>query len=213
MFHFLKEIDYRAPSVRSLIATNLALLVVAMILQWSVYEMVMVFWVENLVIGVFFIIKIYNAITEGSKIGFTSIFLGLAVCGFFCLHYMFFCFGHAVFIIALLGDGSLDGGPISGTLSAIDPLIFWISFGLLFISHGISYKTNFLDKGENRKVEMKDLMMGPYRRILLVQFFVLVCGVLFVIGFLFIEGRPNSLLFLPAFVLLKIVVDLRQHFI
>jgi hypothetical protein len=108
----IKDIDLKAPSVISLIAVNLIIMIIALIFSWSVFDVVIVFWIENLVIGFYNLIKIGYASgeernKEGKDVtppGCFKIFL----IPFFMVHFFGFCFGHGLFLIFLFSGLTED---------------------------------------------------------------------------------------------------------
>lgn len=203
---FLNRINLRSPSVISLILVNLLLLVIAIILQWSAYEMVLAYWIENLVIGFYFLLKIgYSFLTNKHKADGLMTGLAIFFMAFFCVHYGMFCLGHGVFIVALIGQQSINDGLFFGVFNAIDPKLFWITIVLMFISHGISFFTRFIRGKEANIQKIGYVMFAPYKRIILVHVYIMLCG------FLLVFLELDNALFMTVFVLLKIGFDLKQH--
>lgn len=210
---FLQEIDYKRPSIVSLILVNVVLLALALIQQWSVFMVVFVFWIENVIIGFFNILKMLKAQpapVDPAKAEGAEVMLNNTGCGkyffafFFMIHYYAFCAGHVVFIFVLfLGD--LFGG-IKGHMEMAD----WINIGIgavgIFISHAISFGTNYIGKKEYENVNLKSLMMSPYKRIVLVHVFIIGAG------FVLTSGEGVSWLLLALFMIGKTIIDLRQHY-
>lgn len=67
--------------------------------DWPVFTVLALYWVENVVIGVFNVIRMLIA---GARTG--QVAGGVGMAGFFAVHYGFFCAGHAVFLLALFGQ-------------------------------------------------------------------------------------------------------------
>jgi hypothetical protein len=108
-----------------LVLANLIPLYGVMSLGWSVFSILILYWFENVIIGVFTFLKIWKA--EGSDAGEKVFFLG-----FFPMHYGIFTLVHGIFLIAFF-----IGAAISWT---------GVVFGIftLIISHGLSFLGNYI---------------------------------------------------------------------
>ena len=53
------------PPVLALVAANLVPLYGVLFLGWEVFQVVLLFWMENVVVGVFFILRLLTARPEG----------------------------------------------------------------------------------------------------------------------------------------------------
>ena len=211
------------PSAIVLLAANSLPLFGVLLFDWSVFDIVFFYWAENVVIGVINVARILTSggdivspddlPSEGRKLprvrGGTQMALAasaavrvgragkafLAV--FFAVHYGFFCFGHQQFVIGMFGDGRSVGDVIA------DPVI---GIGLLAIggSHLFSFFSNYLGKGENRRMSAAMLMTRPYGRIIVLHITIIVGGFLVMLA-------DSPVLLLVALVVIKTVVDLWQH--
>ena len=202
----LRGIDWRQPSVISLILANLVPVFGVLFLHWQVFPLMFLFWSENLVIGVFNILKMLaNRAPTTSREGTPpKIFL----IPFFCVHYGMFCIGHGVFIFAMFGGDNLAGSPLTP-----DPGDFWriaqenklvLALLCLVASHGISFVTNYIRKGEYRQVTLNNLMSQPYGRIV-------VTHVAIILGGFLMQALHSPTPGLLLLVLLKILLDLRGY--
>ena len=79
-----------------------------------------------------------------------------------------------------------------------------LSFLALFVSHGISFFQNFIGRTEYVDRDIRKQMNEPYDRILIMQFSLLLGGVLAV-------AFDSALPILLLLILLKIVTDFRAH--
>ncbi len=185
------------PSQISLIVANLIPLIGVLFFDWKLYPIILLYWCENLVIGVFNIAKMARATGVASS-GFTmndkpytpDMKTGLIV--FFVLHYGIFLVVHGAFVSILFGsDGDIRGG-------------FSIALLGLFISHGISYVTNYIKTKEYERVSAPDLFIEPYRRVIILHVVILFGGMIAKL-----LGAPiGALIILIA---IKIWVDLKKH--
>lgn len=215
-----------------MVAANLLPLFGVVFLGWSTFNVVFLYWMENVVIGIINVLKMitcqpsldaikekyadrFAGITEeqqaqleqmaddGSLVSLgTKIFL----IPFFAFHYGFFCFGHLIFITLMLGGGGIMGG--GNPFDRIDNIN--VTFGLalsvvaLFVSHLVSYFTNFLGKEEYRNTAAPILMFLPYARIVVLHVAIVLSGF-----FTLMLGQPIWLLVL--LVIGKIILDLTMH--
>ena len=118
-----------------------------------------------------------------------------------------FTFVHGVFVVGLFGGQFRQGAPFP------DGAVFWrlleenhLGWAVLglTLSHGISFATNFLGRGEFRQAALRDLMQQPYGRVVVLH--VAILGGAFLMAAL---GSPVwGLLLLVA---LKITLDVRAH--
>jgi hypothetical protein len=78
------------------------------------------------------------------------------------------------------------------------------TFFLIFLSHGISYLTNYIGNKEYENTSLAELMIKPYKRIFITHFVVLIV-------FILLKDSGNSIL--PAIILIvvKSIGDLIFH--
>jgi hypothetical protein len=92
-----------------LIGANVLLLAGVLYWQWSVAEIVLLYWVENLVIGAIHVLRILFASPEGwgsadsavQSTGGERLAAKIALAAFFVVHYGAFCAGHGMFLAAI----------------------------------------------------------------------------------------------------------------
>lgn len=185
------------PNEKNLILTNVLIpLLGTLLFNWSLSSILFFYWFENVVVGIFNVVKIYKATGTFS----TAKFNGKpyspernskgSIAGFFILHYGLFTFIHGTFIAVIFGQ------PEMSTLS------FLLSFALLVFTHWRTYKTEFVDTLEYTKVSPADLFIYPYPRIFILHL-VIIFGAIPVL----LLGAP--LITLCLLVFLKTYVDLR----
>ncbi len=177
----------------TLIFFNLIPLYGVLFLGWDQFSIILLYWAENLIIGIFTIAKM-------SVVGHFPRILPPIL--FFIVHYGGFMFGHLIAIITLFGPRSGNfffGGNMFSYFALIKISIF-----ALFIQHAISFITNFIGKKEYIGMKPTDLFFsGVYNRIVIVHVTILFGAFL---GFL-IPGAAGIL----VMVVLKILVDLWAH--
>jgi len=172
-----------------LVAANLLPLAGVFYFGWTVYEILLLFWAENLIIGFYTVMRfvtVYRRTGDGSA---------LWLAPFFCVHYGLFTLVHGAFVVAMFRPDTHDGGQASG---------LWLPLLALLASHGASYVMHFIGNREYRDKTARDLMGAPYRRVMILHVTIIAGG--FVVTWL---GQPIHALAL--LVVLKIVIDLATH--
>jgi hypothetical protein len=206
-----------------LVAVNLLPLVGVMQWGWSVFDIVFLYWCENLIIGGVVVLKMVfcfpdlksGAITI-AKAGGRKITLPvdklpaaamqlikLILVPFFIFHYGMFCMGHGVFIFALFDDAALAGADTVDIIKVLNGPLLWALVALL-VSHLCSFFSNYLANGEFRRTSPPELMMSPYSRIIVMHLTILGGA-----GLTLFLGSPLYLLVL--LIVLKILLDVRAH--
>jgi hypothetical protein len=204
------------PVQAALVLANLVPLAGVLFLGWDALALLLLYWLENLVIGAFTLLRMLRA--GGVK--------ALGIGAFFAFHYGFFCAIHGVFVLSISAIGS-DTDPAASLfpddgLLALFPfmllanLIGWIHAqmpALLFlpmlgfvVSHGLSFIEYQLNRGEDEGRSAQQIMGDPYRRIVLMHVAILAGA-----GLIVSAGAGSAVPMLLALVALKTVLDLAQH--
>ncbi|MGD9055674.1 MAG: DUF6498-containing protein, partial [Desulfobacterales bacterium] len=181
-----------SPSIIALMVANLVPLIGVVFLGWDAAAIVLLYWIENLIVGFFNILRMLLVKVESRSKQFQKLFM----IPFFCVHFGGFCAVHGVFLLVLFKIGSPDEA-MADSGAWIGPLIFiqllygvvmqlwhgrppgleWPAVGL-FVSHGISFIKNFINGQQYLLLKMKDIMMRPYKRIMLMHLAIIFGGVL-----------------------------------
>ncbi len=189
-------------SLATLVLANLLPLAGVLLFGWSAFEVLILFWAENVVIGG------YNLLRMLAVLLLRRDWAILAVAPFFAVHYGLFCAGHSVFLVGAfappdLRDQATSALPalfLSGALAV--PLL------ALIASHGVSFLANFLWAGEWRHVDAKTLMGAPYPRIMILH-------VTIIVGMILVQALGAPVAAVALLVVIKIAVDtfahLREH--
>jgi len=187
----------------ALVGANLVPLAGVLFFGWAVFPVVFVFWAENVVIGVFNVLKLITASVRSDADLGARFFL----VPFFCVHYGMFCFVHGVFVVVLFGRGQIEMHGPPGPALFLEALsgqgLGWAVAGLA-VSHGISFVSNFLLGGERDRVILARLMVQPYGRIVVLHLAILGGGFL-------VMALGSPWYGLALLVLLKIGLDVRAH--
>jgi len=225
-------------SVAALIAANLVPLVGVLAFGWSTLNVVLLYWMENVVIGVINVLKMVtcwpgpgaminapaaklvdqhedeNTQSAGDSGGGTDMALQaskLFLVPFFTVHYGGFCLGHGMFICIVLGgsfSSSMLGNPLDIGLQAFQSTGMKLGVLALAVSHFVSYCVNFLGRGEYRRTSPPALMFRPYARIVVLHVAIVFSGF-----FILVLDSPNWLLVLLVVgkTLLDLAVHLMEH--
>lgn len=188
-------------SLGMLIGMNLVPLGGAIFAGWEVGFILLVYWAENVVLGVINVGKL--AMAQGGTGRFNPACIPLIP--FFMVHYGMFCFVHGIFVLVLGQGGKMGGGfnPFSALVGQFSGDLLWPVLGLA-VSHGVSFWQNYLGKGEYKERTAPAQMIAPYGRIVILHVVILFGG--FVV---MLFGSPLPLLIL--LVLIKIAIDLGLH--
>ncbi|GGK40189.1 DUF6498-containing protein [Salinarimonas ramus] len=178
----------------ALVAANLVPLAGVLLGGWRVFDVLILFWAENVVIGVLNVARMVIVSLRGER-------GGLAMAGFFCLHYGIFTLVHGIFLVTLFGPSGAD--PFTGLVALATPALAWPLLALA-ASHGVSFIANFVVGGEMDRTDTGTLMAAPYGR-------VVVLHVAIIFGGFAVTASGAPILALALLVGLKILVDLGAH--
>lgn len=188
-------------SLALLVAANLLPLAGVLLWDWDVFFLLLLFWCENVVIGLFGIARLVVAADRDTVV--TGLFHPL----FFLVHYGGFMFGHFMVLFGMytghieeLGESATPADYYSLVIENLN----WVAVAALFISHGWSFVENFMGRNEHARLSPMQAMALPYRRMVITHI-ALIFG-----GFFLIEqGQPLAGLVL--LVIMKIVLDVTFH--
>ena len=163
----------------------------------------LLYWSENVIVGFYNVLRLLTCQPEEKGFWIAKFFM----IPFFIVHYGVFTGVHGIFVVTLFNQGLLESAGGS------DPEILWqtirqsnlyVVMAALFLSHGYSFVTNYLGKGEYRRVTLNKLMIQPYGRIVLLH-------VTIIIGGFLMMALRSPVIGLLFFILLKIIMDLVAH--
>lgn len=193
----------------ALVVSNLLPLFGVLFFGWNLFELVFLYWVENIIIGAFNVVRMITvAVANRQERGCGT----LMSIPFFIFHYGAFCAGHGVILWELFGPGLLGNSSITGgfvglfgqALSRETVTGLGVAATSIAISHGIAYVTKFLCTGEYRQVTMEDTMLSPYDGIFRLHIAIIIGGVI-----VSILQQPAAAIVL--LVLIKFYIDLKLH--
>jgi len=197
-----KEMEKPA-SAWVLVAANLVPLAGVLFWGWNVFALLVLFWMENVVVGVLFVLRMLCADPEDAALWLGKLFM----VPFFCFHYGMFTAIHGTFVFSLFGEGDY---PVQG-LQVLEPAAraasnygLWLPIAVLVASHFFSFLWNYLYRGEFRSAQLSALMTRPYLRVVVLHIAIILGG----IGAMALGSPVWALLVLLA---VKIGLDLRAH--
>jgi hypothetical protein len=188
------EAELSPLSTVALIIANLVPLAGVWLLGWDIGEIMLLYWAESGIIGLF------NLLKMAMVGGWATLFFG----PFFLGHYGGFMAVHLLFVYTFFVKGLHGGADISVSEVTGHFVALWPALLALTASHGISFVVNFLGRREYTETTIQKQMAEPYSRIIIMHLTIIFGGFV-------VMGLGSSL---PALLLLmgaKIVVDLRAH--
>ena len=189
------------PSLLALGLANALPIAGVLLLGWKVFPLVLLYWLENVVVGGFNVGKLLLARPQEPAYSVGKLFL----IPFFIFHFGMFTLLHGVFVFALFGAKTL---PRFDSLAELPAAIhaYHLGWGVLalVVSHGLSFYWNYFQNGEYRRASLPILMMQPYARLVVLHLAVLFGG-----WIVLTLGSP--LLALLVLVALKTAADVRAH--
>ena len=105
-------------SVLALIVANLVPLYGVFRLHWPVFPILLLFWMENVVVGVFNVFKMLVASPAEPATWLTK----SVMIPFFCVHYGMFTLVHGIFVFVLFGGYATSGASFPDSGSVVDAI-------------------------------------------------------------------------------------------
>lgn len=189
------------PSLIALVIANAIPLVGVLFLGWTVFPLVLLYWLENLVVGGFNVAKLLLAQPRQPAYWLGKAFL----VPFFLVHFGGFTYIHGVLVMAFFGPKTAQ--PFDLLTTVPDAIrVNHLGWGLLslVVSHGLSFYWNYLKSGEYQRASLNALMAQPYGRVMVLHMTVLFGG-----WVVMLLGSP--LFALVVLVALKTAADWRAH--
>ena len=195
-------------AVVALVVANLIPLIGVLFFGWSVWNILVIYWLENGIVGLINVLKMAVATGDEVTPGVTFMVNGrpatsatkMGLIPFFIVHYGIFWFVHGIFVLTLPAFFSLMSD--DGMTLDLGPVVF-AAVGLA-ISHGLSFWWNFLHGGEYRRTAAAALMFAPYKR--LVALHITIIFGAFAVMF---TGTPAAAV--AVLVAIKTAIDLGLH--
>lgn len=191
------------PSQVALVLANAVPIVGVVFLGWTVFPLLLLYWLENVVVGGFNVLKMLFAHPAEPVYWAGKLFL----IPFFMVHFGGFTFVHGVLVVAFFGPKGVGTQPFD-LLTTVPPAIRanHLGWGLLSLvaSHGFSFYWNYVKNGEYQRASLQALMGQPYGRVMVLHLTVLFGG-----WIVMLLGSPVTTLII--LIALKTAADWRGH--
>lgn len=159
---------------------------------WSVFHLLLLYWMETIVIGFYTILRQFRI----------SSFQALGPIVMFIMHFGFFLFLHFLFLTFVYGQ---DYRPhtIIPPVSVVAPIFLALRISIisLFLNHGIAFVKEVVGDYVDQKIDPFWMMMRPYGRIILLQ-------VTLILGSFLIAHFQQPVLGLVLLISLKTLVEI-----
>jgi hypothetical protein len=169
---------YRDPLSLVSLAVDLMPVIAVFAFGWGATPLVALYWLENLVIGAFTILRMIGT----ALASFVSLAMALFMVPFFFFHYGMFCFVHGIFIhIFAAGEdgGAFEPVPLIEWALGTAPEMLWFVAAIIVVS-ALYYAFDFLWGGEYKASNPQQEMFSPYGRIVTLHIAILLgAGVAF----------------------------------
>jgi hypothetical protein len=154
-----------------------------LVLGWSPFVVMALFWFENVVVGVCNVVRM---LVTGARLGTGGMIGGIALAAFFTVHYGLFTTVHGMFVALLFGSGELgrgatDGGLAGPVLAMARYLLAerdgWLAALAIVLVHA-SGLAQWLVRTREAPPALKELMGAPYGRIVILHVTLIASGFL-----------------------------------
>jgi hypothetical protein len=175
----------------SLLLANAVTIALALLQDWAIGTVLAVYWFQSVTIGLFTLVRLLGITAGGDG---RERLKGIALAGFFAVHYGLFHFVYLVFIVAFV---------LSGAYGIADPLGIAVGCAVFFVNHLVS----FIWYRPREEASPEAIFAEPYARIVPMHLTIIFGG--FVTAML--PGAAGTRLVLLVFLLLKTAADLVAH--
>lgn len=233
---FRDSFERYSSSAWALVLANVSPLLGVVLFGWDAFDLVALYWAENVIIGAINVLKIVSCSPDAQRLVLGNVdpddklnrgrmerSRGNSVATlrwanqaskfffvpFFVVHYGLFCFVHGAFIFTIFNREARGFGPFGGFdnfLSVISEQYLWWCVAALAASHLWSFAVNYVGRGEYRRTAVPILMFQPYGRIVILHVAILIGGFI-----AFILG--SNVLVLLVLIIGKTLLDLSLHLV
>ncbi len=155
---------YRDPLSWVSLSVDLLPVLAVFAFGWAATPLVALYWLENLVIGVFTIARMVGTALASA----VNLVMATLTVPFFFFHYGMFCFGHGVFLQAFAtggGAGPPDPAGLIRWALGTAPEMLWFVGAIAAVS-GLYLVVDFFGRGDYRTSNPGAEMFSPYGRII-----------------------------------------------
>jgi hypothetical protein len=140
------------PPLILLVIVNLLPIAGALLFDWSLFALLLLYWGENGIVGLYTIAKMLNASKQG-ELGKSRSYLII----FYITHYSTFWVLHGVALVFVL---QTFGASVNGA-----GVLFFATLALYAVQHAMSHKMNWLGQREFERISSTHTMALPYVRV------------------------------------------------
>lgn len=220
-----EALSYLELKKSEIIISSLLLIVVNLIpvagvtwLDWDPRMVLLLYWAETGIIGVFNIMKmLYQGYSGGVGEFFFSLFLSVI----FTVHYGIFMAGHGIYLFAILFtpitkresmseeqmdsiiEKTIDDLQVTNAWEFINSE--WFTLALLVVSHAVAFYLFVIKESKSDEGALGETMFAPYKRITLMHVLIIFGAMLMMVF------NGDISVFIYLFIALKIIFDLRAH--
>ena len=159
----------------ALALSNLVPLIGVLLGYWSAFDVIFLYWFENIIIGLFAFCRMTIRPDNSALFAIG----GLFTAGFFCLHYGFFTYGHGVFVASFFEDQLIGSNNAVGD-GLVDVVGFMLSnrgVQLTLLAMFIAHLIEFIIAYKERKIDaIPAEMFKPYKRIIVLHIAIIFGG-------------------------------------
>ena len=185
----------------TLAISNIVPLIGVLLGYWNAFDIIFLYWLENIIIGIITLIRIIISPDSEGKAAAKNIFIAI----FFGLHYGFFTYGHGIFVASffeeqLIGSQQIaDQNIVSIAYFMLTQQAVQLTILAMFLAHLI----DLIFAYQSRKIaSAQQEMFKPYKRIIVLHMTIIFGGFL-------ATAFDNTLGIALVMIGLKIFYDLR----
>ncbi len=151
-------------------------------LGWRAEALVLLYWAENIVIGLATIVRL---VWSGARMGAIGIGLCLFLVPFFMVHYGMFCFGHGVFVFSFAQTVDLNAANFSPSPAAIFNMFetirtsfpgMTLALGLIALYQLTAAARDYWPASGKDYPDVMQEMFAPYGRIVTLHIAIILAG-------------------------------------
>ena len=194
-------------SAAVLVLANTTPLFGVLFLHWQVLPLLVLYWFENVIVGVINVPRIllahadvaearapshtmrpgglaeqgarYQAEERARLSPALGLFLKLLAALFFCCHWGLFTLSHGAFVFQVFGGKDFAlWDVVPNAIAVIARAGLGFAALSMAVSHTVSFFANYVRGGEYRRARVQDVMFQPYRRLLIMHATLLAGGLL-----------------------------------
>ena len=175
--------------------------------NWQIFDLIFLYWLENVTIGVFAILRFLIRGNLQGREKRRAVFRVL----FFMVHYGLFCFAHGTLVLSLFGESVL-GQIAEQSLPAVVPVVLemrnlWWAVMALAVLQLLDWIRDARSREDAEQVSERDavrqLMVAPYERILVMHFAIILSA-------LALSKLGEPVAGLVVFIAVKTAFDIRN---